>query len=67
LTKTQQPGILIIRIIVMQKYIINGKIEIPTNQYEKERLMKYYGVTNDKELKVEVYREFLKKERNKRR
>ena len=40
------------------------KIEVPTNQYEKERLMKYHGVSTDYDLKLAIYRELLKKNRN---
>lgn len=42
------------------------KIEIPMDIFAKERLMKYHGVDNDKDLKLAIYREMLKKARYKR-
>ena len=41
------------------------KIEVPTDQQQKEKLMKYHGVSNDYDLKLAIYREMLKKNRNK--
>jgi hypothetical protein len=42
------------------------KIEVPSDVFEKERLMKYHGVTTDKELKLAIYQDMLRKQRNKR-
>jgi len=41
-------------------------IEIPTDPEEKARLMKYHRVDNDRDLKLEMYREMLKENRNRR-
>ena len=40
------------------------KIELPADQNQKEKLMRYHGVSNDYDLKLALYREILKKNRN---
>ncbi len=41
------------------------KIEIPESEVERERLMKKYDVDNVRELRLAIYREYLKRERYK--
>jgi hypothetical protein len=42
------------------------ELEIPLDKNAKAKLMVYHGVTNDRELKLALYREWLKNNRNKR-
>lgn len=42
------------------------KIEIPTDEREKARLMSYHGVSSDSELRLALYRDILRKQRNQR-
>ncbi len=45
---------------------LTQKIEVPADQIQKERMMRYHGVTNDHDLKLAIYREMLKNKRNER-
>jgi hypothetical protein len=44
----------------------NKEFEIPTDLNKKERLMKYHGVNNDRDLRLALYRDWLRKKRNER-
>ena len=50
----------------VKQSIGNQNIEIPTDPVVKERLMKYHRVDNDRDLKLEIYRDLLRQNRNNR-
>jgi hypothetical protein len=43
------------------------ELEIPTDIALKEKLMRYHDVNNDRDLKLAIYREWLKNNRNSKR